>query len=187
MRLLLALALCLLLLAAGGCAGNGPRPGAAVALPPLRLAPSSLPAPLALQQALQFRLGSHQREMVALLESDADAVRLAVQAMGQTGVRLSWDGRQLQQQRAPWLPSQVRGERVLDDLQFVYWPQAAIAAALPAGWQLQVSDGGRQLTHAGKTWLEMRHQADGSVLLENHAEGYQLLIQSQVLEAGDVP
>ena len=80
MRLFLALCL---LLAAGGCAGNGARPGAAVALPPLRLAPSSLPASLALQQALQFRLGSHQREMVALLESDADAVRLAVQAMGQ--------------------------------------------------------------------------------------------------------
>ena len=51
MRLFLALCL---LLAAGGCAGNGARPGAAVALPPLRLAPSSLPAPLALQQALQF-------------------------------------------------------------------------------------------------------------------------------------
>ncbi|WP_220484736.1 DUF3261 domain-containing protein [Stenotrophomonas koreensis] len=187
MRLFLALALCLLLLAAGGCAGNGPRPGAAVALPPLRLAPSSLPAPLALQQALQFRLGSHQREMTALLESDADAVRLAVQAMGQTGVRLSWDGRQLQQQRAPWLPSQVRGERVLDDLQFAYWPEDAIAAALPAGWQLQVSADGRQLRHAGKTWLETRRQADGVLLLHNHVEGYQLLIQSQALGTGELP
>src|SRR5690606_2285468 len=126
-----AVALCLLLAA---CAGRMPRPE--VQLPPLRLAPSSLPAPLALQQHLPFRFGSHQRDLDALLEADAGQVQLAVQAMGQTGVRLQWDGQQLTQQRAPWLPPQVRAERVLDDLQFALWPSAAIAAALPAGWRL---------------------------------------------------
>ncbi|WP_303637207.1 DUF3261 domain-containing protein [Stenotrophomonas tuberculopleuritidis] len=168
-----ALLLCLLLVA---CASRMPRPQ--VELPPLRLAPSSLGAPLALQQQLHFRFGSHQRDLDALLEADAERVQLAVQALGQTGVRLQWDGQQLTQQRAPWLPPQVRAERVLDDLQFALWPTAAIAAALPAGWQ--VSDDGRErrLSRDGTVWLQLQRLADGSVQLDNRAEGYILRIES---------
>lgn len=168
-----AVLLCLLLAA---CASRMPRPLAD--LPPLRLPPSSLPAPLALQQQLHFRFGRHERDLDALLEADAQQVRLAVQAMGQTGVRLQWDGRQLAQQRAPWLPPQVRGERVLDDLQFALWPTEAIASALPAGWQ--VADDGRlrRLTHQGRTWLQLERADDDSMQLENRAEGYSLRIES---------
>ncbi|MBH1666614.1 DUF3261 domain-containing protein [Stenotrophomonas maltophilia] len=173
MALSAAVLLCLLLVA---CTGRMPRPQ--VQLPPLRLSPASLPAPLALQQQLHFRFGRHERDLDALLEADAQQVRLAVQAMGQTGVRLQWDGRQLTQQRAPWLPPQVRAERVLDDLQFALWPTAAIAAALPAGWE--VSDDGRQrsLSRSGTVWLQLRRLDDGSVQLETRAEGYALRIES---------
>ncbi|MDW7599737.1 DUF3261 domain-containing protein, partial [Stenotrophomonas maltophilia] len=52
------LLLCLLLAA---CAGRMPKPQ--VELPSLRLAPASLPAPLALQQQLHFRFGSHERDL----------------------------------------------------------------------------------------------------------------------------
>jgi hypothetical protein len=98
--------------------------------------------------------------------------------MGQTGVRLQWDGQQLTQQRAPWLPPQVRAERVLDDLQFALWPTAAIAAALPADWQ--VSDDGQQrsLSRDGTVWLQLQRLDDGSVQLDNRAEGYALRIES---------
>ena len=168
-----AVLLCMLLAA---CASRMPRP--LVELPPLRLSPASLPAPLALQQQLHFRFGSHERDLDALLEADAQQVQLAVQAMGQTGVRLQWDGKQLTQQRAPWLPPQVRAERVLDDLQFALWPTEAIAAALPAGWQ--VADDGRlrTLTRDGHTWLQLERMDDGSVQLDNRAEGYALRIES---------
>jgi len=168
-----AVLLCLLLAA---CASRMPRP--LVELPPLRLSPASLPAPLALQQQLHFRFGSHERDLDALLEADAQQVQLAVQAMGQTGVRLQWDGQQLTQQRAPWLPPQVRAERVLDDLQFALWPTGAIAAALPAGWQ--VADDGRlrSLSREGQVWLQLQRLDDGSVQLDNRAEGYTLRIES---------
>ncbi|WP_312707688.1 DUF3261 domain-containing protein [Stenotrophomonas sp.] len=168
-----AVLLCVLL---ASCASHMPRP--LVELPPLRLPPASLPAPLALQQQLHFRFGSHERDLDALLEADAQQVQLAVQAMGQTGVRLQWDGQQLTQQRAPWLPPQVRAERVLDDLQFALWPTAAIAAALPAGWQ--VADDGQQrtLSRDGTVWLLLQRHADGSVELDNRAEGYALRIES---------
>jgi len=153
-------------------------PAPLVQLPTLQLAPSALAEPLQLQQRLQFRFGSHERELDALLEADGEQVRLAVQAMGQTGVRMVWDGHTLEQTRAPWLPPQVRGERVLDDLQFALWPADAIRAALPADWRLVEADGGRRLEQAGKAWLVLEPLDDGQVRLRNLAEGYELVIES---------
>lgn len=98
--------------------------------------------------------------------------------MGQTGVRMVWDGKQLQQTRAPWLPPQVRGERVLDDLQFALWPADAIRAVLPAGWTLDDADGIRRLQQDGQTWLERDTLPDSRVRLRNLAEGYELVIES---------
>jgi hypothetical protein len=177
-RLIVFLLLCLLLAA---CASTR-MPAPLVQLPTLRLPPSALPQPLQLQQRLQFRFGSHERELDALLEADGSEVRLAVQAMGQTGVRMVWDGATLQQTRAPWLPPQVRGERVLDDLQFALWPVAAIRAALPAGWTLVETGGQRRLEQDGKAWLLLEPLPDGRVRLRNLAEGYELVIESLDME-----
>lgn len=177
-RLIVSLLLCLLLAA---CASTR-MPAPLVQLPTLRLPPSALPQPLQLQQRLQFRFGSHERELDALLEADVSEVRLAVQAMGQTGVRMVWDGATLQQTRAPWLPPQVRGERVLDDLQFALWPVAAIRAALPAGWTLVETGGQRRLEQDGKAWLLLEPLPDGRVRLRNLAEGYELVIESLDME-----
>ncbi|WP_312238110.1 DUF3261 domain-containing protein [Stenotrophomonas sp.] len=177
-RLIASLLLCLLL---ASCASTR-MPAPLVQLPTLQLAPSALPQPLQLQQRLQFRFGTHERELDALLEADGSQVRLAVQAMGQTGVRMVWDGTTLEQTRAPWLPPQVRGERVLDDLQFALWPAAAIRAALPAGWTLVESGGERRLEQGGKAWLLLEPLSDGRVRLRNLAEGYELVIESLDME-----
>lgn len=174
-RLILTLLLGLLLAA---CASTR-MPVPLVQLPTLQMPPSALAEPLQLQQRLQFRFGSHVRELDALLEADHEQVRLAVQAMGQTGVRMVWDGHTLEQTRAPWLPPQVRGERVLDDLQFALWPADAIRAALPADWQLVEGAGGaRRLEQGGKAWLLLEPLDGGRVRLRNLAEGYELVIES---------
>ncbi len=173
-RLILTLLLSVLLVA---CASTR-MPAPLVQLPTLQLPPSALAEPLQLQQRLQFRFGSHERELDALLEADGEQVRLAVQAMGQTGVRMVWDGRTLEQTRAPWLPPQVRGERVLDDLQFALWPADAIRARLPVDWQLVEADGGRRLEQGGKAWLVLEPLDGGRLRLQNLAEGYELVIES---------
>lgn len=150
----------------------------AAQLPPLHLAPSALGRELAVQQRLEFRFGRHVRELDALLEVDASEVRLLVQAMGQSGVRLQWDGRNLVQQRAAWLPDRVRGERVLDDLQFSLWPLEAVRAALPSGWTVDERDGRRELRQGEQVMLA-RTQVDAQTMqLRNHAEGYDLRIES---------
>lgn len=170
-----------LLLAA--CATRPPR--TLIELPVLQLAPAALGQPLALQQRLEFAFGHERRELDALLEADAQNVRLAVQALGRSGVTLTWDGTTLQQTRADWLPAAVRGERVLDDLQFVHWPLAAIRAALPAGWSAEETPGGaRELRHGDDIWLRATYPAANTVELENLAEGYRLKVRSVPLQDG---
>jgi hypothetical protein len=154
----------------------------AMALPRLQLPPSALPQPLALQQQLTFHFGQQTRTLEALLEADRHTVRLMVQAMGQTGVRLSWDGSTLQQQRAAWLPPTVRAERVLDDLQFAWWPAASIRAALPAGWALDDDGQQRALRRDGVIWLQLTRTDAAHLHLDNRAEGYQLDVVSQPLD-----
>lgn len=172
-RLIVAALLCASLL---GCAVAPPRP--AVALPMLALAPAALGHELAVQQRLQFAFGTQQRDLEALLEVDAAQVRLAVQALGQAGVRLTWDGQALQQQRAPWLPPQVQGERVLSDLQFTLWPIEAIRAALPVPWTLDAAGNERRLLRDGVVWLVVVDEGAGRYRLDNRADGYRLLIES---------
>jgi hypothetical protein len=167
--------ICLGLLLAG-CAHRAPAP--AVVLPTLQLAPAALGHELAAQQRLHFQFGSQQRDLDALLEVDAQEVRLAVQAMGQSGVRLQWDGQQLHEQRAAWLPPAVRSARVLDDLQFALWPSEAIRAALPADWQLDDDGVTRRLSQAGQDWLVLTRISPQQLQLENRAEGYRLTIDS---------
>ena len=160
----------------GACAHRAPTPS--IALPSLQLAPAALGHELSVQQRLHFQFGRQQRDLDALLEVDAQEVRLAVQAMGQTGVRLQWDGHRLQEQRAAWLPPAVRSARVLDDLQFSLWPTDAVRAALPADWQLQDDGVTRRLSRDGHDWLVLTRVSPQRLQLDNRAEGYQLEIES---------
>lgn len=166
----------LLVLTLAACAGRPAQPR--VELPPLRLAPATLGAELFVHQRLRFHGGGQERELEALLEVDAESVRLAVQALGRPGVRLYWDGTELRQQRADWLPEAVRGERVMDDLQFALWPAEAIVAVLPGDWSLHEGDGRRELRRGRRAWLSAERFPDGRLLLENRAEGYRLEIVS---------
>lgn len=174
MRRLIALLLAGILLTA--CVTRPATP--AVVLPPLRLAPAALGHEMAAQQRLVFRFGTQERELDALLEVDASEVRLAVQAMGRTGVRLQWDGKKLVEQRAAWLPTAVRSERVLDDVQFSLWPADAVRAVLPAGWELVESGDTRELRRVGEAWLVRERTSATTLQVRNRADGYDLTIES---------
>ena len=174
MHRLIALLLSSLLLAA--CATRPVAP--AVELPALRLAPAALGHELAVQQRLVFRFGTQVRELDALLEVDAAEVRLAVQAMGRTGVRLQWDGQSLMEQRAAWLPDAVRSERVLDDVQFSLWPADAVRAVLPAGWELHEAGDVRELRRDGRAWLVRERTSATTLQVRNRTDGYDLTIES---------
>ncbi len=166
----------LLCLALSGC---GSLPAARAPAPLLRLSPASLGRPLALQQQLTVQARGRAQQLDVLLEADADSVRLAVLSFGQVAARLEWDGRQLQESRAPGWPDAVRAERILGDLQLMYWPLDAIRTALPAGWTVDGTAAERTLRWQGQPVAEVRYVDGGTMDLVNLEDGYSLHVASR--------
>lgn len=117
----------------------------------------------------------------AAVEVDATALRVAGVLLGQRILLLSWDGSQLVEQREPVVPRALDGRAILRDLQLVYWPAAAVRAALPRGWQLQEQAARRRLLRGATVVFESeRGDADplGNASLWNHVGQYRIDIES---------
>jgi hypothetical protein len=169
---------CLLLAA---CISQAPREhGDTAPTLELRLSPASLGHAMAMQQQLTFHFRQQQRTLDALLEVDAGEVRLEVQSMGQSALRLRWDGKHLDQQRADWLPKALRGEQVLSDLELAQWPVEAIRAGLPPGWTLVEDGTTRQLRKGDTTVATVHYPAPDRIEIE-HAD-FRLSILSVPVE-----
>lgn len=165
----------------------------AISLPLLRLAPAAFATtmPLSLSQRLTVtplpasrgETNSPAKNLDALLEINPDQVQLAGFALGQRILTVSWDGQSLTSSRHALLPKEVDEQRVLRDVQLVYWPLATIQAALPAGWALSEESGVRTLTQGPHTIITIRYHAEprwaGQTELENTLEHYRLVIDSK--------
>ena len=188
LRLILATGLAIALLATTGCVSVSEVPdmsdvqATVLERPKLRLAPVALGRTLALQQQLTVTHGEQTHRLDALLEVDATEVRLIVQAVGRSALRLSWDGVELQETRANWLPPQLAGERVLSDLQLAYWPAEAIAAALPAGWTLEADATHRLLREGDVVVTEVRYPSAQRIEIEQRRDNFRLDIESVPLQ-----
>ena len=104
-------------------------------------------------------------------------------AQGQVAMRLVWNGTSMAETRDPRLPAGVQARRVLNELQFAYWPTTAIAAALPAGWTLQGDAAHRVLVHGDpvRPVLEVEHRGDGEVRISYPGQAFELWIESREL------
>jgi hypothetical protein len=60
-------------------------------------------------------------------------------ALGQRVLTLHYDGETLQSWRHSMLPTELRDEDVLEDLQLTLWPVDAIRSALPPRWRIEES------------------------------------------------
>ena len=183
------LLVCMVWLAASGCAGlRTPEPDGLRrdgAMPSLRLAPAALGRSLALHQQLVVEAAGETHRLDVLLEADASQLQLALLTAGQTAARLQWDGRELRHTSASWWPRTVSAERVLSDLQLVLWPAHAVCEALPAGWTLEADDGTRVLRLEGRAVATVRYEDALQAELVQHAQGYRLRVVSRPL--GDGP
>jgi hypothetical protein len=149
----------------------------------LKLAPNALGTSVSVQQHLKVERGGRIDELDAALEVDDQHVRLVGLAFGQRVLTLDYDGVSLKVWRHLMLPSQVKGDDVLEDVQLALWPLESIRAALPAGWQ--VSDEGleRHLTLNGEPVMRITYSAmprwTGTIVLDNQRYKYRLTIQSE--------
>jgi hypothetical protein len=145
---------------------------------PLRLSPASLGRELALQQRLTVTAHGRTQQLEVALEANAEAVRLAVLAFGQTVARLEWDGRELRESRASGWPPAVTGSTVLRDLQLVHWPLQAIQPALPLGWSVQAEGSDRVLRLGERTMIRVRYPSPATAEFHNLAAGYFLRLET---------
>lgn len=143
----------------------------------LRLPPASLGRELALQQRMTVSAYGQSQQMDVAIEVDAQAVRMAVLAFGQTVARLEWDGHDLSESRVKGWPEAVTGARVLSDLQLVHWPLEAIRPALPVGWRIDLEGSERVVRHDGAPVIRVRYPVPGSAELDNLAGRYHLKLE----------
>src|ERR1041385_9081879 len=106
----LAAAACALLLAACATAPPQGRLG-------LKLAPAALGTSLSVQQHLKVERNGRTDDLDVALQVEPEAVDVVGLAFGQRVLSLHYDGKELSSWRHVMLPSQVRAEDVLEDIQ----------------------------------------------------------------------
>lgn len=148
----------------------------------LKLSPATLGASISLQQHLRVELGGRIDELETALEVDPDRLDLIGLALGQRILTLHYDGHQLRSWRHPSVPTQLRGEDVLEDLQLTLWPVDAIRQALPAGWSIEENGRRRTLLLDGMPVMVIDYSDEprwiGKIELANLRYQYRLTIQS---------
>lgn len=170
-------------LALAGCA-SAPQQGAARL--GLRLDPATLGESISVQQRLEVERAGSVNTLDVALEVDAARLELVGLAFGQRVLSLSYDGKELESWRHVMLPSQVRAEDVLEDVQLTLWPAAAVRARLGAGWSIDEDGLRRTLSLDGAPVIEIDYSGplrwQGKVVLRNLRYDYRLTIDSVASE-----
>lgn len=165
--------------ALAGCA-SAPQPTPPARLG-LKLAPAALGASISVQQHLKVERGGRIDELDVALQVEPDAIDMVGLAFGQRVLTLRYDGKELTSWRHALLPSQVKADDVLEDMQLTLWPAAAIAQALPAGWRIDEQGMHRTLYLGAEPVMLIDYSAQprwsGTVVLQNLRYHYRLTIQ----------
>lgn len=152
------------------------------------LAPASLGRTVSVTQTLQGeRDGQRFNLQCAVTVNGASINAIGVTALGLRAFTLQYDGVQLNETRAPQVPQLLEGRRLLNDLQFVFWPLAAVQEA----WQKvggEVSEpvpGTRRLQRDGTVLAEAYYAGEpwsGRVWLRHFDYDYVLVVDSTPME-----
>jgi hypothetical protein len=175
------------LLALSGCA-NLPRAQSRAPSPQRPLASPAAAGERAVSQVV--RGGTGKREMtLSCVVSVKDGV-MSVVGLNAMGVRLftiSYDGKLVQVEKAFAIPEAITPERLLADLQLVYWPLQPLRETLrPAGFEVSEPAPGARRLRRGDRWIAEVHYASGDAWsgrawLVNLEFGYSLQMDSQPL------
>ncbi len=115
---------------------------------------------------------------------------MTVVGLSATGVRLftiRHDGNEVQAGKGLTMPEQLTPERLLADLQLVFWPLASLQKPLQeAGWRVSEPAPGTRRLRRGERLIAEAHYADqdpwtGRSWLVNFEYGYSLQIDSKAL------
>lgn len=147
------------------------------------LAPPLGPARRIVQQ-LTAQWPGREESLLCILELDNQRIAMAgLTTDGLSLFNLSYDGQRLQSDKTPLMPVSVAPERIIADLQLVYWPLASLTKILPRHWRLETANSHRRLYFNDGLRVEVRYRSTDVmwpkiVELINHEYNYRLYIET---------
>jgi hypothetical protein len=152
------------------------------------LAPATLGGDRSVNQIVRGAFGEREMTMNCVVTVKGDVMTIV--GLSAVGVRLftmKYDGQATSVDNNVPIPPQLTPERLLADLQLVYWPVTTLDKPLAAaGWQLsEVGAGTRRLRRDSRLIAEVHYAASdawsGRAWLVNLEHGYTLSIESKAL------
>lgn len=171
-----------LLLAA--CASTPPSPSSSRPL----VSPAALGGERAANQIVRGAIGARELTISCVVTvKDGAMTVVGLNAMGVRLFTVRYDGMTVQSEKGLPTPEQLTPERLLADLQLVFWPLASLQQPLQdAGWQVSESTSGTRRLRRGDHLMAEAHYADqdpwtGRSWLVNFEYDYSLQIDSKAL------
>lgn len=180
MRVLLTFAVLLLV----GCATQSTGPAPEASARPLA-SPAALGGARSANQIVRGALGDRELTLNVIVTVKPDSMSVVgLSAMGVRVFTIRYDGRETKVENTLPIPAQLTPERLLADIQLVYWPLSAIEKPLhDAGWQVSESVSTRRLKHGDRLVAEVHYASadpwQGRSWLVNLEHGYTLNIESK--------
>ena len=172
--------------AMAGCATQPSAPATATVEQPPLLPPATLGGTRNAQQILRVAFGEHEAVLRCVVHASPERIEvLALTALGQRAISVAWDGKDWKVETAPMVPSALKPEWMLTDLQLALWPLPVLQAAYhAAGWEVTEPGGGvRRLRHNGQLIAEVDYaDADpwhGRYWISNFRFDYALAIEAE--------
>ena len=156
------------------------------------LAPTMLGESRQVTQLLRGDYGEQTFNLRCVLTIQPDQLTvIGLTALGLRAFTLNYDGEHLSEERAPQVPSALQADRLLNDLQLVYWPLPALQQAWQAagGEVTEPYPGTRRLQRGGTLLAEVHYAADpwnGRVWLRHFDYPYSLFIETSPLDKGEL-
>ena len=178
-----------------GCASQQSAPSpAAASFSVVQIAPNltlhmpsfgGLDRPVDIVQNVVMTYGDRVVSFEGRINASSDHFTMVcIDPMGRRAISIKWTDGGISYEAAPWVPPQLRPQNILADFVVMYWPQSAVAKALPSALVTSGASGrsvfvdGKEILHAeyfpsvaGDIW-------SGKTTYKNSAWNYSLVIQS---------
>ncbi|WP_444891664.1 DUF3261 domain-containing protein [Microbulbifer sp. DLAB2-AA] len=151
------------------------------------LAPLLAEQPRQMNQHLRIVYQNNVYEVIAATLLSSENMRVSLLSPeGMSLLDIAYDGNEISTHHYMRRAASLPPEKLLADIQFVYWPVTQLQKQLPVGWKLQESvvEGNyiRQLFHNGEISTEARYSTndiwEAQVELEHKRLGYRLSIRN---------
>lgn len=154
------------------------------------LSPASLGESRTASQLLRIAQGQQEATLNCVLSVTADHINIVgTTALGFRAFTVKFDGAAVSAEAHPSVPQSMAPERLLNDVQLVYWPLSALKKALSnSSWDVsEPAPGTRRLKRDGKLVAEVHYASDagrawqGRAWLSNVEFDYTLTIDTASL------